>query len=259
MIISLYILIIISLIILKQIYSEQKQYECELTKYGTAYGGWKLPIDINLDSNSIVLSAGVGEDISFDILIQEKYNCNIILIDPTDRSLIHYKEIKNYYNNNHIGTFSAHINKEYEEILIKSSPNFNNIIYINKGLWYKNDKLKFYKPKNNDYVSHTLIENMYSNDYNFVEVDSIKNIMIEYGYNHINLLKLDIEGSENIVLEQMILDEIYPEYICVEFDLIKQNIDYNDTSKHIIQILHEHGYIMIDNDNENCVFKKIIK
>ena len=252
--ISFFVIIVLTLI-LENVFSEQ--HECELKRFGTTYGGWRLPIDINLNSNSIVFSAGVGEDISFDLLIQETYSCNIILIDPTERSLTHYKEIKRYYNNNHTGSFSAHLKKDYEELLINSNPNLNNIVYINKGLWHKKDELKFYKPKNHEYVSHTLIENMYSADYNIVEVDSIKNIMTELGYGNINLLKLDIEGSENIVLEQMLIDEIYPEYICVEFDLVKQNIDYNETSRHIIHKLNEHGYVMIDNDNENCLFELI--
>lgn len=250
---SLLLLIIVLLIKV----SSNDQYECKLKRYGTLYGGWNIPIDVNLNSNSIIISAGVGEDISFDILIQETYNCNIILIDPTARSLIHYNEIKNYYNNNHTGSFSTRISKDYEKILVNSTPDMNKIVYIDKGLWNRNDKLNFYKPNNNEYVSHTLIENMYSDDYDIVEVDSIKNIMIELDYNHINLLKLDIEGSEITVLNQMLIDEIYPEYICVEFDLIKQNIDYNESSKHIIHKLNEYGYMMIDNDNDNCLFKLI--
>ena len=42
-------------------------------KLGTNYGGWDLPDDVRLDSQSIVYSGGVGEDISFDLLLQDKY------------------------------------------------------------------------------------------------------------------------------------------------------------------------------------------
>lgn len=51
-----------------------------MDKLGTNYGGWIIPNNINLNENSIVYSGGVGEDISFDLLLQEKYNCNILLI-----------------------------------------------------------------------------------------------------------------------------------------------------------------------------------
>ena len=75
---------------------------------GTNYGGWYIPYDISLNSNSIIYSAGVGEDISFDIKLNDKYNCNIILIDPTQRAIKHFNEIKTFYNENFI---SYHNNK----------------------------------------------------------------------------------------------------------------------------------------------------
>ena len=53
--------------------------------------------DINLDKDSIIYSDGVREDISFDLLLSDKYNCNILLIDSTKRAKIHYNEIIDYY------------------------------------------------------------------------------------------------------------------------------------------------------------------
>ena len=44
-----------------------------MQKLGTNYGGWYIPNDIKLDENSIIYSAGVGEDISFDLLLSNKY------------------------------------------------------------------------------------------------------------------------------------------------------------------------------------------
>jgi hypothetical protein len=41
---------------------------------------------------------------------------------------------------------------------------------------------------------------MYSNNYEIVPVDSIKNIMGNLGHTHIDILKLDIEGAEYDVL-----------------------------------------------------------
>jgi hypothetical protein len=68
-----------------------------MKRYGTNYGGWNLPENICLNENSIVYSGGVGEDISFDLLIYETYKSNIYLIDPTKRALKHYEEIKEFY------------------------------------------------------------------------------------------------------------------------------------------------------------------
>jgi len=56
-------------------------------KLGANYGGWYIPNDIKLDEDSIIYSGGVGEDISFDLLLSDKYNSNVILIDPTKRAI----------------------------------------------------------------------------------------------------------------------------------------------------------------------------
>ena len=64
---------------------------------GTVYGGWDIPENIRLNENSIVYSVGVGEDISFDLKLQDKYNCKIRLIDPTKRAHIHFKEIQQFF------------------------------------------------------------------------------------------------------------------------------------------------------------------
>lgn len=225
-----------------------------MKRFGTKYGGWNIPIDINLTNNSIIYSAGVGEDISFDILISDAYNPNIFLIDPTNRASKHYSEIQDFYIN-HISSFTGDIQKDYIKMIENCKPNFTKFNYIKKGLWTCNDKLKFYKPLNEKYVSHTLIENMYSNNYEIVDVDSIKNIMLSLNHTYIDILKLDIEGSEIVVLNQMLDDNIFPKYICVEFDLYLKNVDHKNETSSIISRLKEHGYIMLENDNWNCIFK----
>ena len=82
-----------------------------MERLGTKYGGWILPTNTTLNENSIIYSAGVGEDISFDLLLQNKYNCKIFLIDPTKRSIKHYNEIINFYKNNE--PFTGNIQKDY--------------------------------------------------------------------------------------------------------------------------------------------------
>ena len=126
--------------------------------------------------------------------------------------------------------------------------------YINKGLWNTTDVLKFYRQTNENYVSQSLIEGMFSTEYDTVRVDSIKNIMTEIGHKHIDLLKLDIEGAENIVLEQMLKDEIYPTYLCIEFDLLLKKKDFKNTTNEIVNKLLKY-YNIVVNDNLNVTFE----
>jgi hypothetical protein len=96
---------------------------------------------------------------------------------------------------------------------------------------------------------------MFGSNYDIVEVDSIKNIMLKNNHKKIDLLKLDIEGAENIVLEQMLDDNIYPKYLCIEFDLLIKNKDNNNSTKNIIHRLLNQGYKIIINDNLNITFE----
>lgn len=225
-----------------------------MIKLGTNYGGWIIPENNILNENSIIYSAGVGEDISFDIKLQTMYNSNIYLIDPTNKSIKHFEECKKYFNDKTF-KFTGGIQNDYYKEIQNENPNFDKLYYINKGLWDKNDKLKFYKQNNENYVSQSLIKDMFGSNYDIVEVDTIKNIMLKYNHNKIDLLKLDIEGAENKVLEQMLNDNIYPKYLCIEFDLLMKNKDSNNTTKKIVDRLLNEGYKIIINDNLNITFE----
>ena len=224
---------------------------------GTNYGGWCIPKDANLDNNSIIYSGGVGEDMSFDLKLEDKYNCKIFLIDPTQRAIKHYEEVKEFYNTK-INNFSGNIQPDYLYNIIDLEPDFDNYTYINKGLYKEKTKLKFYKQSNPNYVSQSLVENMFSNEYDEVEVDSIKNIMKIYNHSKIDLLKLDIEGSEIDVLNQMLDDEIYPKYLCVEFDLLLKNKDHNKLTQNLVTRLQINNYKILENKNLNITFERLL-
>ena len=206
-----------------------------MQKLGTNYGGWYIPNDIKLDENSIVYTAGVGEDISFDLLLSNKYNSNIILIDPTKRAIEHYKEILRYFKT-----------KEW---------NFNKITYIEKGLWKEQSKMKFFQQTNPKYVSQSLKKEMFGNDFYEVDVDSIKNLMIHNKHDKIDLLKIDIEGAEIEVINQMLDDKIYPRYLCIEFDLFLKQKDPKNKTVKLIHRLQLEGYKILFNDNMNITFQ----
>jgi FkbM family methyltransferase len=228
-----------------------------MEKLGTNYGGWYVPNNLNLDKNSIVYSAGVGEDISFDIKLQSRYNCFIYLIDPTLRAQKHYNEICNYYKTNNY-LFTGDIQVDYHHHISNENPNFNKIKYLYLGLWDHKNKLKFYKQTNKKYVSQSLIENMFGEDYDEISVNSIKNIMEEYNHKKIDLIKLDIEGAEIKVLNNMLDDNIYPKYILVELDLFLKKKDPDLLSKKLVDRLLSLNYNILYNDNYNITFEKII-
>ena len=228
-----------------------------MEKIGTDYGGWLIPKNISLNENSIVYSGGAGEDISFDLKLQDKYNCWIIIIDPTKRAVKHYEEVQQFYKDKNF-KFTGNIQKDYIENIKNLNINFNKIKFLDIGLYNKKDLLKFYKQDNSNYVSQSLENNMFGNNYDVVKVDTIKNIMNELNHNNIDLLKLDIEGSECDVLDKMLDDNILPKYLCIEFDLLLKKKDFNKKTEKIVDRLETLGYKILKNDNLNITFKFIL-
>ena len=184
--------------------------EQKLDRLGTKYGGWILPKDIELNEDSVVYSAGVGEDISFDMLLSDKYKCKIILIDPTKRAKKHYDEVVHYYEKIK-WKMSGDIQEDYYGIMYPLKPNLTNIEFIEKALWdEKHDEVKFYKQDNPDYVSQSLIDGIFTDKYDLTPTDTLRNIMNDNEHYDIDLLKLSITGAEIKILEDMLNESLFP-------------------------------------------------
>ena len=225
-----------------------------LIKHGTDYGGWILPENCELNQNSIIYSCGVGEDISFDAIINSRYNCNIFLIDPTQRAVKHFEEFKQFCM--HKTPFIGKISKQYYDKIKNLHIHVDKFHYESIGLWNKKDTLKFYKQHNPNYVSQSVIENMFGNKYDIVKVDTIKSIMDKHNHTKIDLLKLDIEGAEVKVLNNMLDDNIFPRYLCIEFDLKLKNKDSQNETERLMNRLTENGYKLLINDDWNVSFER---
>lgn len=226
-----------------------------MQRFGTIYGGWYLPKDIPLDSNSIVYSLGAGEDISFDLHIQSKFDSQLYLYDPTPRAIIHFDEVQRFYNEEGY-TFSGNIQTDYLQSINGLKVDFSKIKFINRGIHKTNTEMKFYKQNNKDYVSQSLERNMFGSEFDIVNVSTLKTEMMNNGHTHIDVLKMDIEGSECDVLENMIDECIFPKYLCIEFDLYLKKKDLTKKTEHVINSLLEHDYHILMNDNMNITFKR---
>lgn len=229
----------------------------ELIRLGTKYGGWIIPKDHGLTEDSIVYSAGVGEDISFDLLLGTLTKSKIYLIDPTTRAYTHFNECKTFFTENkNESVFSGDIQKDYSKVIRGLHPNLSNFEYINCGLWEENTTLKFFKPTNPKYVSHSLIEGMQSANYDLVPVKTIQEVMKNFGHEKIDLLKLDIEGAEIKVIHKMLNDNILPRILCIEFDLYIKKMDKNNETIGLIRRLESLGYKCVANESMNLTFVK---
>lgn len=151
-------------------------------------GPWTVSVK-NLNADSIVYSAGVGEDISFEIELCEQFSCNVILLDPTPVAL---KTLKN---------------KKYQHPKIE---------FLQLGLSNSAGSVKFSYPPGSEEISFTLKREA---EDKFVEFSTttLKNLMKRYIHDHIDLLKMDIEGFEYGIIKQICQNKIPIKQICLEF------------------------------------------
>tara|TARA_Y100000385_G_C13003393_1_gene598286 strand:- start:372 stop:1208 length:837 start_codon:yes stop_codon:yes gene_type:complete len=234
-----------------------QDYNYDIKKLGTDYGGWSY-VDRKELKNSTVICAGVGEDISFEIEFIKKYNANCILVDPTPRSIIHVNNILKEIGSPRTKIYNDSGKQEIESYDLENISQ-RQIKFIDKALWINSGPIKFFKPKNKDHVSHSIINflNNYSANTEFIEVKgtTIKKIIEDYDLKrNFELLKLDIEGAEIPVIRNMLNENIKPIQICVEFDeLNKPNKSVYAKVSEINKLLTDNGYKCIYT-NGSCDF-----
>ena len=79
--------------------------------------------------------------------------------------------------------------------------------------------MRFYEPKDRRHVSHSTIQHGEVDDARPHEwqVRRLETIMQELGHDHIEVLKMDIEGGEYAVIESLCRGAVRPTQILVEF------------------------------------------
>ncbi|WP_185245026.1 FkbM family methyltransferase [Citrifermentans bremense] len=163
-----------------------------LTLGDPSYGAWTF-CPQGLTPGGIVYSFGVGEDISWDLAIIEKYGVAVHAFDPTPRSA--------------------------EFVKRQSLP--GEFVFHPYGLADYDGTALFYPPENSEWVSHTLLRRRATAGKAIeVQVRRLETIMLLLGHDKINLLKMDIEGAEYGVIPDILNSSLVAggaEQLLVEF------------------------------------------
>jgi hypothetical protein len=235
-----------------------------LKRFGTDYGGYYYPADLGgLDKSSIIYCVGAGEDISHDIELAGKTGAPIHIFDPTERSLEHVRLVNTALNINQAPPSNPRYgggDSTYWSRILGAGAQSSQIQFHPYGLYTcDNPDMRFYKPTNPEYVSHSLVPGMKSQDYVSVAVKSLNTIMAELGHTRIDLLKIDIEGCECDVLEKMVMDGIFPRFLAVDFDLGWTGEKIRDRQRclDIIELLQQNRYRILHRKESDISFERI--
>jgi len=188
------------------------QIECRKERYGSEYGGWTICPDM-ITSESIVYSFGIGNDISFDIELIERFGVTVYAFDPTPKSIGWLKSQK----------------------LPEKFKAFDFGIADHDGF------ALFYPPQNPSHVSYSAVKKaLFPQEPIKAQVYRLQTIMDKLGHDHIDLLKMDIEGFEYGVIRDIIVSPIRINQLLIEFHRWKQ-VGRSKTKK-AIRLLNKRGF-----------------
>lgn len=158
--------------------------------YGNDYGGFYVAPNF-LNAESIVYSFGIGEDISFDTDILRNHSCSVFGFDPTPKSI-------RWINDQDLP---------------------EGFVFHDCGLDSKSGTAIFYLPENDAHVSGSVIQqnNVSAKKAVDVKMKSFSDIASSLEHTRVDLLKMDIEGSEYSVIDSLISSNLPIVQICVEF------------------------------------------
>jgi FkbM family methyltransferase len=182
---------------------------------GTEYGGYAVLPQL-LTHSALVYSAGIGEDISFDLALIQRFGCVVHGFDPTPRSLAWLK------TQDLPASYSVH---PY-------------------GLARFDGVASFAPPKNPAHVSHSVLDDSPGERVEF-PVKCLGTVLRELGHQRLDVLKLDIEGSEYEVLDDLLDHGLLPPQLLVEFHHGAGGVTLDQTEQSLEKLCRA-GYRVFD-------------
>mgnify|MGYP003864646033 CR=1 FL=1 len=182
--------------------------------YGHANAGFFVCPDM-VPENATVYSIGTGMDISFDRAMLKRHDCQVFAFDPTPKSIdwVRRRELPAGF------TFTP------------------------LGIGDKNETAAFFLPENEDYVSGSAVGNSSVDKSKRIEVElrTLRTLADAKGHLHIDVLKMDIEGSEYAVIPDILATGITIGQLLVEFHH-RMLAGGDAKTKAAVAMLRAHGY-----------------
>lgn len=151
------------------------QHRCNKEILGTDYGGWCICPD-QVTADSVVYSFGVGEDISFDLALIERFGAHVHAFDPTPKSIQWIKQQS-----------------------LPAEFHFHEL-----GIADEDGVASFELPRP-DYVSFSITQHRKPDGELVIQaqVRRLATIANMLGHRRIDILKMDIEGAEYKVIADL--------------------------------------------------------
>jgi FkbM family methyltransferase len=178
---------------------------------GSDYGGYVVNSH-GIGPQSVVYSFGIGEDVSFDLAMVERFGVTVHAFDPTPRSIEWFRRL--------------------------SPPG---VVLHEYGLHDYDGKVRFNPPKDPTHVSHSVLDESVSDRITSAgsaefEVKRLETVMRELGHAQIDVLKMDVEGAEYAVIDDLTKSDLKVQQLLLEFHHKLPGIGLRRTERAIDQL-----------------------
>jgi FkbM family methyltransferase len=178
-----------------------------------------------LDAQSVVYSAGVGKDITFEHALVERFGCQVTLLDPSPTGL-------------------ETMNRPENKI-----PQFK---FLPIGLAGRSGTIRLAPPPRAEEGSWFAS----GDGEGTIEVPcrDLASLLEEHRHPHVDLLKMDIEGAEYGVIDQILQARLPVRQILVEFhDGILSTVGHRHTVRAVVKLVAR-GYKLISEVGNDHTF-----
>jgi FkbM family methyltransferase len=157
-------------------------------RLGSSYGGWTVIPEL-IDRNSVVYSVGVGSDITFDLALIARFGCAVHAFDPTPMA---------------------------RDWIARQStpPEFH---FHPLGLANEDETVGFVAPRREGWDSFSLPAAGSDAPLTLCPVRRLETLVADLGHQQIDVLKMDIEGFEFGVIDDVLAGPIRPGQWLIEF------------------------------------------
>lgn len=174
-----------------------------LERFGSDYGGYWLDASL-IRPGAVVYSLGIGEDISFDLSLIKRWGVEVEAFDPTPK-----------------------VKKWLAAQFLPRQFHFHET-----GIAAHDGEESFFLPPREDWVSHSIIQaRQYGKESVRLPVMRLSTAMKLRAHTRIDILKIDIEGAEYAVIEDIVREKISVAQLLVEFHHRLSSVGTNRTKK----------------------------
>lgn len=201
----------------------------DFQRLGSDYGGWHVTTEfLNSQGEKLLISAGLGHDVTFDLAMLE-HNFKIIGLDPLKSSFEYASEKLAVY-------------KDRVEL-------------INAGMWDESGSKMFFSPKVTNHDSWSILNVQETDEelgekFEVVDLAYLANHSVLFKNNDVRILKMDIEGAELALFPMITNFEPKFQQVSIEMDFVSlikfkklaRRIRAINQARSAIKLMAQNGY-----------------